>query len=134
MGNGESGKCEVCACIAIADPVCCDGISYGNPCMAGCAGVTAQCQPGLCTETNISCEIPSDCDRANGFKCRVNPMCRMKGKSNLECQSEKVCMSLNSGCKSDVDCEQGYQCLDRNPDKRLCIKYQSRWSMVSEYF
>merc|ERR1739838_602136 len=32
--NAASGECEVCACAAIADPVCCDGVSYANPCMA----------------------------------------------------------------------------------------------------
>lgn len=49
--NESTGKCEVCACTAIADPVCCDGVSYGNPCMAGCAGVTEECQSGLCPES-----------------------------------------------------------------------------------
>ena len=49
--NESSGECEGCACIAIADPVCCDRVNYGNPCMAGCDGVTAECEPGFCPET-----------------------------------------------------------------------------------
>jgi len=122
--NEQSGKCEVCACIAIADPVCCDGISYGNPCMAGCAGVTTECQPGLCTEKKVSCRSPSQCDRNNGFKCRVNPQCRISGGTSLECQSDKLCMALGGECQSDSDCQVDFKCLDRNPNRKLCIKFQ----------
>lgn len=50
----STGQCELegCNCIQIADPYCCDGVTYGNACMAGCDGVsTEDCQPGLCSKT-----------------------------------------------------------------------------------
>eukprot|EP01084_Bolivina_argentea_P128390 226954_1 len=50
-----------CICTMQYDPVCCDGQTYSNMCMAKCSGQTnAQCAPGKCVSTTESdAETPS---------------------------------------------------------------------------
>ena len=72
------------------------------------------------------CDVRGDC--SNGFKCRVDPECRMNGGTRVECRTngEKVCMAVGGRCKDDTECDvdADFKCLDRNPNEKLCIKYQ----------
>jgi len=54
------GECrDECICPDVYDPVCADGVTYGNKCEALCAGATSG-ERGSCE--NPSCDGNSDCD------------------------------------------------------------------------
>ncbi|EFN58453.1 hypothetical protein CHLNCDRAFT_140441 [Chlorella variabilis] len=40
--------CKDILCPAIYDPVCCNGITFSNSCLASCCGYDSACTPGAC--------------------------------------------------------------------------------------
>ena len=56
----DAGECEGCVCPAIYKPVCCDGVTYANECVAGCNGqsCTGEITEGECEDV-VTTETPT---------------------------------------------------------------------------
>jgi len=89
------------ACPAIHSPVCgCDGLTYGNGCLAHAAGMNVA--------TNSACEVPGG---KGGEECRLVPAdtcapglyCRVgKYACGEETDPEGLCASMPLACTSDL--------------------------------
>ncbi len=121
-------ECRDCACPAVYDPVCgIDGMTYGNACEAGCAGVQIlhegpcepKCRPIACLPIcplghNIG---PDGCPRC---ECTPPPGC----ESDDDCGDDQVCRQICSlrPCRIDQpDCAPCFGvCLNRPEPPCVC--------------
>lgn len=81
-------------CGKVAEPVCgCDGQQYGNPCLAGLAGVVIAAEQACCVPAKCTAGEPF---APEGSTCPTECPC----KTNEDCDGGEVC--ARESCKVDV--------------------------------
>jgi len=136
IGNSCGPCCPVC------QPVCPETKQWVQ--CAGCGGTCSEpnplcihiiCQPGcICSPetpilssktgkciTNKECFCKRNRDCADGFKCAINPRCRV---DQPLCRQNKVCLKRGRRCQNGNDCDEGEECIDRGAITNICIEYQ----------
>jgi hypothetical protein len=140
----EPGVCESLPdlCAQFFDPVCgCDGLTYGNDCLAAQAGVNVAferpCDAGPECSSSEECEEGSYCYKPEGFCDDVGyctapdptecdgvprPVCGCDGVTyddhclaalaGTSVQKQEPC-EQGADCKSNEDCADGYMCFKK---------------------
>ena len=143
---GEPGVCQPLPqlCAQFFDPVCgCDGITYGNACLAARARVSVNrkgpCDAGAQCSSNAECGEDAYCSKADGFcddlgfcRPRPDPAACDGAPADAVCGCDGItygsaCLAAVAGvnvqrpgpceegkeCKSNDDCDEPYYCYHK---------------------
>eukprot|EP01084_Bolivina_argentea_P167367 290481_1 len=132
---------EPILCLAIYDPVCCNGnVQYGNACYAHGDGATG-CQPGVCPANepcacpkiwdpvccndgtkhmnkecakctgSVGCNAPK-CDSFTGTITCANILCIVGTTCEQHGNQPPQCVSTRKTCNNENQCGEGFECVD----------------------